>query len=194
MVIPCYTLNSGLEEMAIRCALSYKDQVDELIITEDGGMLSIDLFELADIYIYSKDNGGFTKNVNRGWKMATGDYVMVPSSDTQLSGGRLVDLCIPGKVTSPEVTNQYIDRLAGPFWCTPKEITEQYGYLREEMHTYSSDSEYDNRMAHIFQKVPSVKIFHEMARTVSTAGVEGGVQQQKDREAYQKLIDEGLAK
>jgi hypothetical protein len=90
--------------------------------------------------------------------------------------------------------NQYIDRLAGPFWVVPKEVTQERGYLMEEMHTYSSDSEYDNRVADIFQKVTSVEIYHEMAQTVSAAGVEGGEQQEKDRDIYSQLIQEGKAK
>ena len=195
MVIPTYTLNDELEEMAINCAVSYGDQVDQLIIVEDGGRYSEQLRKYADIYIYNTDNKGFTANVNRGWRNADGDFVMIVSSDTiLLHHGNLEDLCIEGKVTSPEIVNQYIDRLAGPFFCVPKEVTKERGMLREEMHTYSSDSEFDNRVADIFEKVPSVQIFHEQAKTVSAAGVEGGEQQRIDREAYQKLIEEGKAK
>jgi len=194
MVIPCYTVSPELEKMALEACVFYGDQVDELIIVEDSGNFSQKLFDKADIYACYKKNGGFTKNVNRGWKMATGDYVMIASSDTWLRKGKLDDLCIPGKVTSPHIANQGIDFLAGPFWCAPKKVTEERGYLREEMHTYSSDSEYDARVRDIFQKVSSVEIFHHMAQSVSAAGVEGGEQQQKDRVEYQKLIDEGKAK
>ena len=193
MVIPTYTINSNLEDLAVRAALSYKDQVDELIICEDGGGFSKDLFELADVYLFFKNNKGFSVNVNRGWKNASGDFVMIASSDTQLRKGDLNDLCIPGKVTSPHIQNQSIERLAGPFFVIPKEITAERGMLMEEMRTYSSDSEYDHRVKDIFQKVPSVEIFHHQAQTVTAAGVEGGVEQQRDREIYQKLIEEGRA-
>lgn len=194
VVIPCYTLTKELERLAIWAAASVRDQCDELIIAEDGGMYSSKLMELADKYLFFKDNRGFTKNVNRGWQNSEGEYTMIMSSDTQLESGNLVDLCIPGKVTSPHISNQGIMRLAGPFFVVPENITKERGMLREEMHTYSSDSEYDNRVADIFQKVDSVKIFHHMAQSVKVAGIEGGEQQQVDREAYQKLIDEGLAK
>ena len=194
LVVPCYSLTETLEEMAIICALSYRDQVEELIVVEDGGRYSKELQEIADVYIYNKHNKGFSVNVNRGWKNAMGDFVMIASSDTSLIEGNLTDLCIPGKVTSPEIDNQFIDYLAGPFFVVPKEITKERGYLREEMRTYSSDSEYDNRVRDVFQKVPSVHIFHAQAQSVTQAGVEGGAEQQRDREAYQKLIDEGKAK
>lgn len=194
LVIPTYTLTKELERLALWAAASYREQVDQLIITEDGGMYSPKLQEISDIYIYNKVNVGFSKNVNRGWKNADGDFVMIVNSDTQLMKGKLDDLCIPGMVTSPEIVNQYIDRLAGPFWCTPKELTDRFGYLREEMRTYSSDSEYDERMKDFFIKVPSVQVFHEQAKTVTEAGVEGGEEQERDRKIYADLIAKGEVK
>ena len=193
-VIPCYTLNKELERLALWCAASIREQVDELIIVEDGGMFSPKLMEIADKYLYYKDNRGFTKNVNRGWKAAEGEYVMIISSDTQWESGNLVDLCIPGKITSPVPSNQTIERLAGCWWVAPAEVTKDRGYLLEEMHTYSSDSEYDQRVADIFQKVDSVRFYHHMAQTVTAAGIEGGAQQALDDDIYQQLKAEGKAK
>lgn len=193
MVIPTYTLNKSMEEMALICADFYRSQVDELIITEDGGLFSQELYDLADRYIYNKKNTGFTRNMNIGWATAYGDYTMLVSSDTHLVSGDLNDLCIPMTVTSPEIVNQSIERLAGPFFVVPKEIKEERGMLLEEMKIYCSDSEYDHRVKDIFQKVPTVKVFHKMMQTVGPAGVEGGEQQRKDREIYQRLIEEGKA-
>lgn len=193
MCIPTYTLNKNMEDMALTCADFYRDQVDELIISEDGGIFSEELRDMADVYIYNKENKGFSVNVNRAWKLSTGDYTMIVSSDTHLMSGRLEDLCIPQKVTSPEIVNQSIERLAGPFFVVPKEVQEERGMLLEEMVIYCSDSEMDHRVKDIFQKVPSVKIFHRMAQTVTPAGVEGGEQQRKDREIYERLIKEGKA-
>jgi len=193
MVIPCYSITKELADMAARAAIFYRDQVDELIISEDGGMFWPKLHELADIYTIYKHNNGFTRNVNLGWKQAKGDYVMIVNSDTWLRKGNLNDLCIPGKVTSPIIANQGIPFLAGPFWCAPKEVTKERGYLMEEMKTYSSDSEYDHRVRDIFQKVTSVEIFHEQAQTVKAAGIEGGPEQERDRRILQQLIEEGKA-
>jgi glycosyltransferase involved in cell wall biosynthesis len=193
MVIPCYTINDDLKEMVIQAAASYRDQVDELIIVEDGGQFVSEFAEIADVYMYFKENKGFTVNVNRGWRVAKGDYTAIASSDTMLVEGNLKHLCIPGKVTSPEITNQHIDFLAGPFFVVPKTVRDERGYLREEMRTYSSDSEYDHRVRDMFQKVPSVRVFHQMMQTVRAAGVEGGEEQQRDREAYQRLREAGEA-
>jgi glycosyltransferase involved in cell wall biosynthesis len=166
-----------------------------MIIIEDGQMPSQTLADIADIYVYHKKNIGFTANVNKGWELASGEYVMIVNSDTTLLHGcNLKDLCVPGKVTSPLLVNQYIDRLAGPFWCSPREVTNEYGYLLEELKTYSSDSEYDERVKDIFQKVPSVQIYHEMAQSVTAAGIEGGDEQERDRQIYAQLQREGKAK
>lgn len=193
IVIPTYTIDKKLEDMALSAIRSYRAYADELIICEDGGHHSPELMGKCDTYIYNWKNEGFTKNVNRGWRFATGDFVAIVSSDTYLWQGDPRELMIEGKVTSPEVVNQHIDLMAGPFFVTPKEVTKERGYLMEEMRTYSSDSEYEARIADIFQLVPEVKIFHHQAQTVKEAGVEGGEEMQKDREAYQKLKDEGRA-
>ncbi len=193
LVVPAYTIYKELEEMTLHCIASYRAYVDEVILVEDGGIFSKELKDASDVYIYYKDNAGFTKNVNRGWEVARGDFVAIVSSDTHLLSGNLRDICVPGKVTSPTIGNQHIPFLAGPFWCTPREVTEDRGMLLEEMHTYCSDSEYDHRVRDIFQKVESVKIFHKMEATVKLAGIEGGEQQRKDREVYNKLIKEGKA-
>lgn len=193
LVFPTYTINKKLEEFAIRAILSYQDQADEIIVCEDGGMFSPLLMNMATTYIYNNENRGFSVNVNRGWKFATGDFVAIVNDDTELREGNLKDLCIPGKVTSPEIINQYIPYLAGPFWCADKEVTKERGYLLEDMKIYSSDSDYDHRIRDVFQKVPSVKIFHEGAQTCIAAGCEGGEQQEKDRQIYAKLVAEGKA-
>lgn len=184
LVIPTYTLTPDLEQTALAAAYSYRPQVDQLIISEDGGHYSDALRSVADTYLYHRENKGFTKNVNRGWRMAEEEYVMIVNSDTVLRDGLLRELCIPGKVTSPEIVNQHIPYLAGPFWCAPKEVTDERGYLVESMRTYCSDSEYDERVRDIFQKVPSVQIVHQMMQTVTEAGVEGGEEQERDRRAY----------
>jgi hypothetical protein len=185
IVIPTYTANLELEEMAVRCATSYRPFCDNLIICEDGMNYSERLKELADVYIYNKLNVGFTKNVNRGWRYAQGDYVGIVSSDTYLLSGNPRDLCIPDKVTSPMIGNQEISNLAGPFWVTPKNITEKLGYLIEGMKTYYSDTEYDERVKNYFQKVPSVTIHHLGAQSVTAAGVAGNMD--ADKEVYDTL-------
>lgn len=193
IVIPTYTISNELEDLTVTCINSYKDEGTRIIVCEDGGRFSQPLFDRADVYIYNKDNVGFTKNVNRGWRYSNADFTAIVSSDTRLVNGRVKDVCVEGKVTSPVVLTQIIPYLAGCFFCVPREVRDKYGYLLEEMRTYCSDSEYDHRIREVFQQVRKVEIAHEMARTVREAKVEGGVEIIKDREAYTKLIAEGKA-
>ena len=92
------------------------------------------------------------------------------------------------------IRGQYIERLAGPFWVVPRTVAEERGYLIEELKTYSSDSEYDERVKDIFQKVESVEIHHEMAQSVTAAGIEGGLEQERDKQIYAQLKQQGKAK
>lgn len=186
-MIPTYTMDAKLEQMAYDCARSYKQYVDQIIICEDGGKFSPKLQTIADTYIYNWDNVGFTKNVNRGWRYSQADFTGIVSSDTYLYDGNPQDLCLEGLVTSPEVVNQHIPYLAGPLWVCPREIYEKRGGLIETMHTYNSDSEYDHRVRDVFKKVPSVLIYHHMSQTVTPAGVNTPEQASKDQAEYEKL-------
>ena len=58
MIIPTFTLDNELEEMAVISALSYRTQVQELIICEDGGRYSKELAQIADMYLYTNKNQG----------------------------------------------------------------------------------------------------------------------------------------
>jgi hypothetical protein len=191
MVIPTYTVNDDLERMTLRAIRSYRYFIDELIISEDGGRYSPQMMALADIYLYGHGNVGFTANVNRGWNLSHGDFTAIVNSDTYLYEGDLKKLCIPGKITSPEIMNQTIPRLAGNFWVTPKELKEKYGILNEAMKNYCSDSDYDNRVAQDFQKVSEVKIFHAVSQTVRPTGA---IEHSRDdEEIYRRLKEAKLA-
>lgn len=190
MVIPCYTADKDLEDVAIRAALSYRDQVDELIIAEDGGLYSEELAGLADIYIHSKENKGFTKNANNGWRIARGTYCMIVNSDTHLDLGKLKNLCIPGKVTSPLVRNHEVPHLSGAFFVVPKKIRDERGVLWEKFKMYYSDSEYDLRVKDIFQQVRKVEVYHKVGTTFHVVGKEGE-SAASDKEIYDEFIEKG---
>lgn len=187
IVIPTYTINEALKNMTLRCFNSLNDY-DELLICENGGLLPhVDIYEKADFYIRSKTNRGFTKNVNMGFQNAHSDFIAVVSNDTYVISGKLKDLCIPGKVTSPHIENQHIDGMAGSFFVVPRDILNQRGLLDESMHTYYSDEDYKQRTADIFLKVPSVVIHHDQAQTVTAAGENNPDQSERDRIAYENL-------
>lgn len=169
LVVPTYTADVTLESMAYDCIRTYKQQGANIVVCEDGQLKSKWLLDLADSYIYNKDNAGFTKNVNRGWKYALAngaDYVGIVNSDTYWVSGKLDDLCIEGSITSPVIANQEfpIKQLRGSFFVVPKEISDKYGFLDEKYKTYCSDQEYEDRTK-CFKEVESVRVFHLMSRS-----------------------------
>lgn len=169
MVIPTYTLNGELEEMAEFCAASYRNQVDELIITEDGGAYSKTLRDIADIYIYNKKNVGFTRNINKGWRIASEDFIMLVNSDTQLIAGDLKDLCVKGKVTCPIPQTEEKPYFWGAFFCVPKGISRGWGLYKEDLpdSNYGSDSEYGERIKPLYKPVRTIEILHHGAQTIN---------------------------
>lgn len=189
VVIPSYTLNRDLETMLFNCARGYKEFADELIVVEDGGRQSSAVRKIASKYIFHPDNVGFTKNLNMGWREATSDYVFLVNSDTYIESGNYLDLCIPGKVTSPRLPRMMRMEgfLCGAFFVVPKEVTEQRGYLDERYRTYCSDDEYGGRIADIFQTVPSVIIGHVYGATTSFLGDEWrDGEADRDRELFKE--------
>lgn len=172
VVIPCHTINDELEEMAWDCAKSYRHQCDELIVVEDGGLCSYDLRELSDIYIYLNNRLGFTKAVNCGWKLSSGDYTAIVNSDTLLRQGNIRSLCVPGKVISPALSStsdRHPNVIRGPFFVVPQNIKQQYGMLDERFYMYWSDTDYGRRTKDLFELNNGVEIYHQSGATIKKA-------------------------
>lgn len=184
MVIPTYTADERIEEIVIRALKSYRDQVDELIVTEDGGNYSEKLKSIADIYVYNRKNGGFSFNVNQGWRMAREEFVMIANSDTFLVEGKLKDLCVKDLVTSPKIANQQFHRyqLRGCFFVVPREMQEKLGYLNETMKMYWSDQDYADKTLGQFKEVEEVIVHHLQAESVGY--IDQAKFQKADKEAY----------
>jgi glycosyltransferase involved in cell wall biosynthesis len=124
MVIPTYSATEELTEMALACAKSFREQVDELIITEDSNIYNEELHRIADQYILHP-NLGYSGNTNRGWRLSTGDFTLIVNSDTSLNRGSLGDLCIAGTITSPimlESSSHSNANVSGAFFCVPRNL------------------------------------------------------------------------
>lgn len=111
VVIPYF--ESDLDKRRVlQEAVDSLDTYDELIIVND---------------IKSR---GPTRAVIQGFAIAHGDYIICMTDDLKQLGGSLVDLCIPGVVTSPKI-NETVkgDELWGMMFCIPRPIYEQVGVL-----------------------------------------------------------------
>src|SRR5437660_1443636 len=99
-VIPAFSADQGLAEIALKTAESIRPQVQELVISDDGDRYWPELHRVSDIYLIHP-RLGYTKNSNLGWRVASGDYVIQVNSDAVLTEGDLTDLCIPDTIASP---------------------------------------------------------------------------------------------
>lgn len=187
LVIPTYTLNNELMNMALECARSHRSQVNQIIITEDGGRFSKKLRDIADIYLYSKENVGFTKNVNRGWGLSNSDFTIIANSDVSLVEGNIRDVCIEGKVVCPEITNLDYPGFTGSYFVVPKEIKEERGMLNEDFKNFASDDDYYYRTKDIFSKENRVKIYHHKAATLKQVAFSVDEANKMDQIKYDKL-------
>jgi O-antigen biosynthesis protein len=84
---------------------------------------------------------GFTRAVNMGLKLATGDYMMVVNNDTVWTEGTLDEMCVPNVVTSPKLGGnpQYF---WGCFFVIPRSVLDKVGLLDEQFYLYCSDTDY----------------------------------------------------
>lgn len=194
IVIPCYTLNEDLEEKADFAAASYRaNGADEIIIVEDGGNYSQTLRDMADIYVYCKDNVGFSKTVNRGWKLSCGNYTGIVNSDTYWMKGNLKDLCVDGKVTSPNIITGDAGHMAGSFFVVPRLMSERYGMLNEKLRNFCSDTDYEWRVYPHIKRIDSVEVGHDVNSTLKAANIDLVGDYKADNDIYHQLIKEGKA-
>lgn len=122
LVLPTYSKNEELTQMALACVESYKPQVDEIIISEDADIYREELHKIADRYVLHP-NVGYSKNTNIAWRLATGDFALVVNSDTFLAEGDLGDLCIENTITSPlMIEPTHAGQISGACFCVPRNI------------------------------------------------------------------------
>jgi len=157
MVIPAWSGTQELTDMLVRCMKSFQSQVDELIVTDDSNIYHQEIHGLADIYLLHKKLG-YTKNINLGWKIATGDFVALVNSDTELISGSLGDLCVPGVLAYPilnEVPNPN-PQMCGPFFVLPRNLFEKYGMF--DIQFYDDGADYELWGRYKINGVPTQRV------------------------------------
>lgn len=92
------------------------------------------------VVVNEKNTIGFTKAVNYGLRIATGDYVMVVNNDIVWKEGLLEDLCVADVITSPKMNGQP-QVFWGCFFVIPRSIIDRIGLLDERFYLYCSDTD-----------------------------------------------------
>ena len=162
VIVPTYTISEQLCIMASQNALIWKQQADELIISEDAQYCR-SLARIPDIYLLHP-NLGPCENMNLAWKLALvqgADYVAIADSDVTWASGSLRDMCIPGKVTIP-INNQHPDmHLVAPMVVVPATVAAERGLYECLGHRNEGfDYRLQQRVRDILETVESCKIDH----------------------------------
>lgn len=164
MIVPTYTTDARRLDMAKHTCKVWRDQVDELILIEDGGAFSEELAKIAHIYIYHADNIGVCLNMNMGWQLAHArgaDFVAIADSDVQLFKGSVRQLCVPNKVCVPAVAQHPTSAaFVAPMLCVAREITDKIGMYDDRGGAHRNegfDPEYQARL-HAYDSLALTKI------------------------------------
>ncbi len=152
-VVIAHVPQSNLDVRLDKCIQSLGGNYDELVLVINDGI-------------------GFGKAYNRGFKYATGDYILAVSNDTVVLDGNIRDLCVPDVVTSPVVNEIMREDFWACFFCQPRNIMEQMkGFDESFGFAYYEDNDLTKRIkqAHISMAgIPTVKIEHEGGATIRT--------------------------
>jgi hypothetical protein len=124
VVIPVWSTNSDLTEMALKLAKQVRPMCDELVIGEDGEYQK-ELAAIADTYLVHP-RLGHAKNLAETIKATNSEYVAAMDSDMSIDSGDLKDLCIPGHLVSPATVQRRFNEVAGWFFVCPRQFLMEY--------------------------------------------------------------------
>lgn len=150
LVIPTLRVNNLVD----KCVESFSSQYDEVIIIDD-------------------TDKSLAEKLNKGMRMATGDFIVVSNDDVEACSGLLRELCYPGVVVSPRIEGGTPKLFHAHMFCIPRELYAQIGGFDESFDgPYYIDTDYWMRL-HKAGKDPilsdAVTIYHNHpASTIST--------------------------
>lgn len=166
VVMPTYTIRPALEDMAVANAKIWREQCDDLIITEDGGVQSPALRYLSSFYLYHQ-NVGVCNSMRLAWLVALirrADYVFITDSDVTLEHGSLRDLCVPGRVTVPRINQHPDTAFTAPCLCVPRTVSNERGIYPESIDGFHRDDGFDAAYAQqihdLVMKINTVRVNH----------------------------------
>lgn len=164
VVIPSFSDNQTRGAIAATTAKTWRDQCDDLIITEDSGYW-YELHAIADLYILHKQLWP-AGNMNLGWQIALArgaDFVAIMDMDAYRVSGSLREACVAGKVVVPSIVQHPETVSVAPMLIVPKEIAVERGYYDAERfpRLQSFDADYHVRVGDILVQSRQLKVHHD---------------------------------
>lgn len=122
-----------------------------------------------ELLLIWNDRMGYAKPINKGLKLAKGDYIIVMNDDLIFQAGDLRLLCNPDAVTSP-VVNGREQGFWGCCFCMPRWVYEKTGGLDERYTiSYFDDDDFLQTLKSLdipMHGVPEVQLTTEGGRTL----------------------------
>lgn len=163
VVIPYYECDEEKKDVLKRCVDSIKGQYDELILVAQPKGAGI----------------GFVPAINKGYELASGDYIIMCCDDVILKEGKLKQLCDPDSVVSAHIEGMPYQDFWGTLWCTPRWVYEKVGNIDEEYAKglYYDDNEYYEMIRPIAKPYTNIRVVIDHPQGGRT------LEKSKDREA-----------
>lgn len=170
-VVLSYVPDEKIWGMTEKCLLSFKGKMDELVLVNQGRGLDVwGLKKLADRWVDSSVNLGYTKGLNMAVNSVFTDYIAFISNDTYLISGDMHDLCRPMEVCFPRIEwdppHDNYPQVQGGIYVFPSTLQ---GAMDPKYHTYCCDNEWflnARKAGYKLTYVPEVVVGHKHAATV----------------------------
>lgn len=177
IIIPCWLVDTKLLGLTQQCVESIRATSNvELILIDNGSLTGIDyLMEQADIYVRNKENIGYVKAMNQGWKLATSDYLVAGNNDFVMKQGwvealkETLDIPMCG-MACPHVSygqkqdTYWTTSMPGGWYMMKRETLLQIGLLDERFFNTFADYDFAWRMKKKLNKsiviTPKVTVDH----------------------------------
>lgn len=163
VIIPHWPANQELDLLLEHCVKSIK--ADEIIVVVNEGI-------------------GFAPAVNKGLRLAHGDYLFVVNNDTVVIAGELRDMCVPDTVTVPKIHGQ-VDDMPRAFYCMPRSVYDLIGGYDERFKMgYFEDDDFITRLSKHevpIKKIDTVEVNHLGGTTMNLLNRDAIFEANKER-------------
>lgn len=136
LVITSYHVDETIAQLTRNCldSLEY-GRPDEVIVVDDASPLQVTL-DGIDIHILRKNNGGFPACANTGFRVATGDIIILSNNDIEYTPGWLEAILLPlqqgydiSSVVMSDQTYETKDEITegdrfGSLWAMTRDVYE----------------------------------------------------------------------